>query len=106
MDQSNITTSQVGQNMNPQDIIIQQEGVYYGIGLAGFILSVAGLILCWIPILSWLLIISSFIMSVVGMFRKPKTMAVIGTILSGLIIVIKVMLKVWLWGGLMTLSML
>lgn len=107
MEQS-INTPQVEQNTNPQaqTIVIQQSGNKNGIGLAGFIMSMTGLFLCWVPVLSWLLLIPSFLLSFIGQFRKPRTLAVIGAIVSGLIIFIKLLLKVGFWGGLMSLSML
>lgn len=95
------------QNTNtPQTIIIQQTGNKNGLGLTGFIMSITGLFLCWVPILSWLLLVPSFLLSFIGQFRKPRTLAVIGAILSGLIIFIKLLLKASFWGGLMSLSML
>ena len=91
----------------PQTIIIQQQtGNRNGLGVAGFIMSITGLVLCWVPILSWLLLVPAFLLSFIGQFRKPRTMAVIGTIISGLIIFIKLLLKASFWGGLMSLSML
>ena len=107
MEQS-INIPKVEQNTTPQTqtIIIQQPGNKNGIGLAGFIMSITGLFLCWVPVLSWLLLIPSFLLSFIGQFRKPRTLAIIGAIVSGLIIFIKLLLKVGFWGGLMSLSML
>ena len=107
MEQS-INIPKVEQNTTPQTqtIIIQQPGNKNGIGLAGFIMSITGLFLCWVPVLSWLLLIPSFLLSFIGQFRKPRTLAIFGAIVSGLIIFIKLLLKVGFWGGLMSLSML
>lgn len=106
MEQS-INIPKVEQNTpQTQTIIIQQPGNKNGIGLAGFIMSITGLFLCWVPVLSWLLLIPSFLLSFIGQFRKPRTLAIIGAIVSGLIIFIKLLLKVGFWGGLMSLSML
>ena len=105
MEQS-INNTQVEQNNNtPQTIIIQQESRKNGLGLAGFITSVTGLVLCWVPVLSWLLLVPSFLLSFIGQFRKPRTMAIIGAIISGLVIFVKLLLKASFWGGLMSLSM-
>lgn len=107
MEQS-INIPQVGQNNTPQPqtIVIQQADNKNGLGLAGFIMSITGIFLCWIPILSWLILIPSFLLSFIGQFRKPRTLAIIGAIISGLIIFIKFLLKACFWGGLMSLSML
>lgn len=106
MEQS-INTPQVEQNNNmPQTVIIQQDSRKNGLGLAGFVMSVTGLVLCWVPVLSWLLLVPSFLLSFIGQFRKPRTLAIIGAIISGLIIFIKLLLKASFWGGLMSLSLL
>ena len=77
-----------------------------GLGLAGFIASITGLILCWVPVLCWLLLIPAFLMSFIGQFRKPRTLAIIGAIISGVLIFIKLLLKVGFWGGLLSLALL
>ena len=106
MEQS-INNTQVEQNNStPQTITIQQDSRKNGLGLAGFIMSVTGLVLCWVPVLSWLLLVPSFLLSFFGQFRKPRTLAIIGTIISGLVIFIKLLLKASFWGALMSLSML
>ena len=105
MEQSIIIPQVEQQNTNPQPqtIIIQQTSNKNGIGLAGFIVSITGFFLCWVPVLSWLLLIPSFLLS---FFRKPRTLAIIGATISGLIIFIKLLLKASFWGSLMSLSML
>ncbi len=106
MEQS-INTTQIEQNTtNPQTIVIQQQGSKNGLGLAGFIMSVTGLVFCWVPIISWFLLVPSFLLSFIGQFRKPRTMAIIGAIISGLVIFVKLLFKASFWGGLMSLSML
>lgn len=77
-----------------------------GLGLAGFITSITGLILCWVPVLCWLLLIPAFLMSFIGQFRKPRTLAIIGAIISGVLIFIKLLFKIGFWGGLLSLALL
>lgn len=101
--------TQVEQNSKPQPqtiIIQQQTGNRNSLGLTGFIMSITGLVLCWVPVLSWLLLLPAFLLSFIGQFHKPRTMAIIGAIVSGLIIFVKLLLKASFWGGLMSLSML
>ncbi len=101
--------TQVEQNTNPQPqtiIIQQQTGNRNGLGLTGFIMSITGLVLYWVPVLCWLLLVPAFLLSFIGQFRKPRTMAIFGAIISGLIIFVKLLLKASFWGGLMSLSML
>ena len=90
---------------SPQTIILKTRETN-GLGLAGFITSITGLILCWVPVLCWLLLIPAFLMSFIGQFRKPRTLAIIGAIISGVLIFIKLLFKIGLWGGLLSLALL
>ena len=79
---------------NGQTIIIKQEVPHKnGVGIAGFVMSITGLILCWVPIIKWLLLVPAFLLSFIGMFKKPRTLAVIGTIISALVILVIVIIK-------------
>ena len=79
---------------NGQTIIIKQEVPQKnGVGIAGFVMSITGLILCWVPIIKWLLLVPAFLLSFIGMFKKPRTLAVIGTIISALVILVIVIIK-------------
>lgn len=53
-------------------------------GTAGFVLSLIGLILCWVPILNLILFILGFIFSIVGLCKKnaQKGLAIAGLILA------------------------
>lgn len=64
-----------------------------GIGVAGFVLALIGLIFCWIPVLNWILWILGVIFSFIGVFKKPRGLAITGLILSfiGIIIIIVAM---------------
>ena len=74
------------------------------LGITGFVLAITGLVLCWAPIICWLLLIPSFILSLIGAFQKPRTLALIGAILSGVIIFIKIIIKISFWSELLSLS--
>lgn len=89
----------------PQTIIFKKEEPQRnGIGTAGFVLSITGLILCWVPILKWLLLIPSIILSLIGMTKYPRTLALIGATISGLLIIILVLVrKISFWGALLSL---
>ena len=55
---------------NGQTIIIKQEVPQKnGVGIAGFVMSITGLILCWVPIIKWLLLVPAFLLSFIGMFK-------------------------------------
>ncbi len=78
-----------------QTIIINQEvpKKSNGMGTAGFVLALLGLILCWIPVLDWILWLLGLIFSIIGVFRQPKGLAIAGLVISclGLIILIVVL---------------
>lgn len=53
-----------------------------GIGTAGFVCALIGLFVSWIPILGWILWLVGAILSVVGIFKKPRGLAIAGTVIS------------------------
>lgn len=74
-----------------QTIIINREvPKSNGLGTAGFVLALLGLLLCWVPILGWLLWLLGLIFSIIGVCRQPRGMAIAGLVLSclGLIVLI------------------
>ena len=71
------------QNSSAQTIIInQQEKKSNSIGTAGLILALIGLFLGWVPVLGWIVWLLGLILSSVGIFKKPKGMAVAGLVIS------------------------
>lgn len=63
-----------------------------GIGTAGFILALIGLVFCWVPILDWILWFLGFLFSFIGVFKKPRGLSIAGLIISciGIIIIVAV----------------
>ena len=63
-----------------------------GIGTAGFILALIGLIFCWVPVLDYILWFLGFLFSFIGVFKKPRGLSIAGLIISciGIIIIITV----------------
>lgn len=55
-----------------------------GLGTAGFVLSLLGLIFCWVPILDFILVFLGFLFSFIALFKRNATkgLAVAGLILS------------------------
>jgi len=81
------------QSNSGQTIIInQQEKKSNGVGTAGFVLALIALFLGWIPVLGWILWILGLILSFVGVFKKPKGMAIAGLVISliGIILLLTV----------------
>jgi len=63
-----------------------------GIGVAGFVLSLIGLIFCWVPVFNFFLVIPGLIMSIVGACRKPRGLSVAGIILACVAIIVFIIL--------------
>ena len=101
--ENNYSTQANTLNNNNQAITIQMTNKNV-LGIAGFVLAITGLILCWVPILCWLLLIPSFILSLMGLSQQPRTLALMGAIMSSVIIFIKIVIKICFWGGLLGLS--
>ncbi len=78
-------------NPNPTTVIINnQQPKKNGLGTAGFVLALLGLIFCWVPVLNWILWILGVIFSIIGVFRTPKGLSIAGLVISfiGLIVLI------------------
>lgn len=67
-------------------VIVKQQG--NGMGVAGFVLALLGLILCWVPILNWILWLLGLIFSIIGMFKPKKGLAIAGLVISCLFILL------------------
>ena len=65
------------------------------LGTAGFVLALCGLVLCWVPILNWILWILGTVFSVIGIFKTPKGLAIAGTVISGLMLIVDIVLAAW-----------
>ena len=53
-----------------------------GIGTAGFVISLICMLFSWVPVLSWGLWVIGLILSFVGIFKKPRGLAIAGLIIS------------------------
>jgi hypothetical protein len=88
-------TQNDGQNpQGGQTIIINQQSFQKnGIGTAGFVLALLGLIFCWVPVFNWILWILGLILSLVGVFKTPKGLSIAGLCISfiGIILIIVVL---------------
>lgn len=73
-------------NENPQVVIVEKKG--NGMGTAGFVLALIGLIFCWVPVLNWILWLLGLIFSIIGMFKPKKGLAIAGLIISFLFLII------------------
>lgn len=53
-----------------------------GVGTTGFVFSIIGLVLGWLPYVGWALWFVGFLLSFIGVFRRPRGLAIAGLILS------------------------
>lgn len=58
------------------------------LGLAGFIMSIIAILLCWIPILGQILWLLGVVFSAIGIFKKPRGFAIAGLVISFIIFII------------------
>lgn len=72
------------ENLRHVQTILVREQRYKsnGLGTAGFITSLLGLLLSWVPILGWILWIVGALLSLIGVFKSPRGLAITGLILS------------------------
>jgi len=78
---------------NGQTIIVNNvQKKSNGIGTAGFVLSIIALFLGWIPMVGWIIWFLGFLFSFIGIFKKPRGLAITGLILSliGIILILVV----------------
>ena len=52
------------------------------IGTAGFVLALLAFVFSWVPVLDWVLWALGAIFSVIGVFKKPKGLAIAGIVIS------------------------
>ena len=93
------------QNVQGQTIIVNQSPQHRsnGTGTAGFILALLGLCFCWTPILNWILWALGLLLSFIGMFKRPRGLAITGFILSLISLIILVAVIAAIGVGLSTL---
>lgn len=72
----------------PQIIVNQVEKKSNGVGTAGFVLSLVSIALCWAPVLNWIFWGLGLLLSFIGLFSRPRGLAVAGFIISTIDIII------------------
>ena len=72
--------------MEEEKVVVVKQG--NGMGVAGFVLALLGLLLCWVPILNWILWILGLVFSIIGMFKPKKGLAIAGLVISCLYILL------------------
>lgn len=72
------------ENLRHVQTILVREQRYKSnrLGTAGFITSLLGLLLSWVPVLGWILWLVGALLSLIGVFKTPRGLAITGLILS------------------------
>ncbi|MCL2561561.1 MAG: hypothetical protein FWE10_04495 [Rikenellaceae bacterium] len=65
-----------------QTVIITQPNPSNGLGTAGFVCALIALVLCWVPVLGWILWLVGLVLSCVGLSKRPKGLAIAGLVIS------------------------
>lgn len=74
----------------PPQVIYVERPKSNGVGITGFVFSIFGLFLGWIPIFGWIVWFVGALLSLIGVFMTPRSLSIAGLIISfiGLIITI------------------
>ena len=80
-------------------IINQQSQQANGVGTAGFVLALIAIFLGWVPVLGWILWVLGLILSFVGVFKKPRGLAIAGLVISLICLILLVAVFVAILGG-------
>ena len=80
--------------VQPQPAAVQPQPVRRknGIGTAGLVLSIIGLVLCWVPVADFILWFLGFLFSFIGMFKRPKGVAIAGLVISIVCLVVLIVI--------------
>ena len=99
------------QSQPPQPPHVQyNQQIYYqrprtnGMGVAGFVLAVCGIVFCWIPFVNILLWILGLVFSFIGLFKAPRGLAIAGMILSFIEIIIAVIAMIIFGAALLSMN--
>ena len=72
-----------------------------GIGTTGLVFSILSLVFCWVPFLDLLFWFLGFLFSFIGVFKRPKGVAIAGLVIA----VISLVVIICLWAALGTAFM-
>lgn len=76
-----------GKVQSVQTILIrEQRHNSNGMGTAGFILALLSLLLAWVPVLGWILWLLGVVFSLIGLFKSPRGLAIVGMVLSMIVL--------------------
>ena len=53
-----------------------------GLGTAGFVTALIALLLFWLPVINWILWTTGFGLSIAGVIKRPRYLAIAGVVIS------------------------
>lgn len=70
--------------------IVVEGGRSNGLGTAGFVLALLAFLVCWVPVLDFIVWFLGALFSFIGVFKRPRGLAIAGLIISfiGIIVLI------------------
>lgn len=83
-------TNTTAQN-NTTTVVVNERGSN-GIGTAGFVFAILAFFVCWIPVVDFIVWFFGALFSFIGLFKRPRGLAIAGFILSFIGIIILVTL--------------
>jgi DNA-directed RNA polymerase subunit RPC12/RpoP len=66
----------------PEKEVVVVENGGNGCGTSGFVLAILGFLFVWIPLLGQILWFLGALLSFIGLFKSPRTLAVLGLVIS------------------------
>ncbi len=72
---------------NTTTTVVVEDGRSNGLGTAGFVIALLGLVFCWVPFVDFVLWFLGLIFSFISMFKSPRGLAIAGFILSFIVII-------------------
>lgn len=72
----------ITQHNNPHNPLPFPKKEKNEMGLAGFIVSIVGLLFGWVPFFGWILWIVGLVLSIIGVTKQPKGYAIAGIVIS------------------------
>lgn len=88
--------------VTPTIILQTERPAGNGLGTARFVLSLIAVFLGWVPFLGWLVWVLGLILSFVGVFRKPRGLAIVGLVIS----LIGIILLIFVFGAILAAATL
>lgn len=65
-----------------QTVYVNVDKKSNGIGVAGFIIALLAFVFCWVPILDFILWFLGALFSFIGIFKRPRGLAITGLVIS------------------------